>query len=114
MSSQPKTFYTPEQYLEFELNTEQRNEYFQAEIFGMAGAKTPQVVLAGNFLHHLKLQLDERCQVFQSDLRVHVRALPNDRLPSGIRSGLAGPHARRRIFAGTGGSVGVTRGIEAH
>ena len=73
-SSQAKTFYTPEEYLEFELNTEQRNEYFQGEILAMEGAKIPHVILAGNVAHHLKLQLDRRCKVLQSDLRVHVPA----------------------------------------
>src|SRR2546430_185269 len=39
MSSQPKTFLTPEQYLEIERAAGYKSEYFQGEMFAMAGAK---------------------------------------------------------------------------
>ena len=38
MSTQPKTFLTPEQYLEIERKAEFKSEYYQGEMFAMAGA----------------------------------------------------------------------------
>ena len=38
MSTQPKTFLTPEQYLEIEREAEYKSEYYQGEMFAMAGA----------------------------------------------------------------------------
>ena len=38
MSTNPKTFLTPEQYLEIERKAEFKSEYFNGEMFAMAGA----------------------------------------------------------------------------
>ena len=38
MSTQPKTFLTPEQYLEIERKAEYKSEYYRGEMFAMAGA----------------------------------------------------------------------------
>ena len=39
MSSLPKTFLTPEQYLEIERKAEFKSEYYNGEMFAMSGAK---------------------------------------------------------------------------
>ena len=39
MSTQPKTFLTPEQYLEIERKAEYKSEYYEGEMFVMAGAR---------------------------------------------------------------------------
>ena len=38
MSTEPKTFLTEEQYLEIERRAEFKSEYFQGEMFAIAGA----------------------------------------------------------------------------
>ncbi len=39
MSSLPKAFITPEQYLEIEREAEFKSEYYQGEMFAMSGAR---------------------------------------------------------------------------
>ena len=39
MATQPKSFLTPEQYLEIERKADFRSEYFNGEMFAMAGAQ---------------------------------------------------------------------------
>ena len=39
MATPPKTFLTPEQYLEIERKAEFKSEYYQGEMFAMGGAK---------------------------------------------------------------------------
>lgn len=75
MSSQAKSLLTPEQYLEIERQAEYRSEYYQGEMFAIAGAKEPHNVLAGNLLGVLHPQLRGRlCRVYPSDMRVRVSA----------------------------------------
>ena len=38
MSSQPTTLLSPDEYLELERKAERKSEYFQGEMFAMAGA----------------------------------------------------------------------------
>ena len=75
LSSQPKTFLTPEEYLDLERRAEVKSEYYQGEMFAMAGASLPHNVLAMNLAAILHAQLRRRpCQVYPSDLRVRVGA----------------------------------------
>jgi Uma2 family endonuclease len=39
MSSQPKTYLTPEEYLAIERAAETKSEYFDGEMFAMSGAR---------------------------------------------------------------------------
>jgi len=73
MSTQPKTFYTPEEYLELERNSETKGGYFSGEIFAMGGATPQHVLIVTNVVSELRSQLKDRpCKVYSTDLRVKV------------------------------------------
>ena len=73
MSTQPKTFLTPEQYLEIERKAEFKSEYYQGEMFAMSGARSDHNLIVGNLVAFLHPQLRSRpCRVYPSDMRVRV------------------------------------------
>ena len=73
MSTQPKSFITPEQYLEIERAAECKSEYFNGEMFAMAGAVRTHNLLVTNAVAELRQQLRGRpCEVYPSDMRVRV------------------------------------------
>ena len=73
MSSLPKTFLTPEQYLEIERKAEFKSEYHNGEMFAMAGARLPHNLITTNVTSELRQQLRLRpCRVVSSDQRVLV------------------------------------------
>jgi len=75
MSSQRKTFLTPEEYLAFERKSEVRHEYFAGEVLAMVGASRRHNIIAANIIRVLGNQLLERpCNVYPSDMRVKVSA----------------------------------------
>lgn len=73
VSTQPKTYITPEQYLEIERKAEFKSEYYQGEMFAMSGAKAPHNVLSLNVAAELRQQFRSRpCRVYTNDMRVQV------------------------------------------
>ena len=75
MASQPKTFLSPEEYLEIERRAEYKSEYFQGEMFAMAGASLVHNILVSRLVRDLGHQLRRGpCQVLPSDMRVRVSA----------------------------------------
>jgi Uma2 family endonuclease len=75
VSTQPKTFLTPEEYLEIERKAEFKSEYFNGEMFAMAGAKQAHNLIVTNLIAGLHQQFRTRpCQVYATDMRVRVRA----------------------------------------
>jgi len=73
MASLPKTFLTPEQYLEIERKAEFKSEYYNGEMFAMAGARRAHNLINGNLIRELGNQLRSRpCEVLPSDQRVLV------------------------------------------
>lgn len=73
MSSLPKTFLTPEQYLEIERKAEFKSEYYNGEMFAMSGAKLPHNLITMNVGAEFRQQLRSRpCRVVSSDQRVLV------------------------------------------
>ena len=73
MSSQPKTRLTPEEYLAIERKAEYKSEYFNGEMFAMAGASERHVLIVTNVVAELRGQLRRRpCTVYSTDLRVRV------------------------------------------
>ena len=73
--AQTKTLYTPEEYLAMERSGEMRHEFFQGEIFAMAGGSRRHNGISANIIRLLGNQLLERdCTVYGSDMRVRVPA----------------------------------------
>lgn len=71
LSTQPKTFLTPEQYLEIERDAPRKSEYYRGEMFAMAGASRAHNLLISNLLFLLVQQLlDRPCSVYPSDMRL--------------------------------------------
>lgn len=74
MSAQP-TFLTPAEYLERERRAEYKSEYFQGEMFAMAGASERHGLIVANLVGELRQQLKGKpCRVYPSDLRLRVTA----------------------------------------
>jgi Uma2 family endonuclease len=75
LSTQPKTFLTPEQYLAIERAAAYKSEYFNGEMFAMAGAARAHNLLLSNAVRELSQQLRSRpCEAYPSDMRVQVSA----------------------------------------
>jgi Uma2 family endonuclease len=75
MSTATKLRYTPEEYLSLERKSPTRNQYFNGEIFAMAGASREHNLISANLLAEIRDQLlDRPCEVYQSDMRVLVEA----------------------------------------
>jgi Uma2 family endonuclease len=75
MATQPKTFLTPQQYLDAERKADHKSEYFNGEVFAMAGAQRAHNQLVASLIRELGQQFRGRpCDVYPSDLRVHVKS----------------------------------------
>ena len=73
MSTQPKTFITPEQYLEIERAAELKSEYYDGEMFAMAGARADHNLIVANAIFLFAQQLrDKPCRTYPSDMRIRV------------------------------------------
>lgn len=74
MSAKPqRTYISPEDYLAAERDALDRHEYFDGEVFQMAGASDEHNTINGNAYASLHFQLKKRdCKVYQSDMRVHI------------------------------------------
>ena len=77
MSAQPQAipYLTPQEYLEIERRAEYKSEYFDGEMFAMAGASRAHNQITTNVVGELHPQLKKRpCYVYANDLRVKVSA----------------------------------------
>lgn len=76
MTALPKKKYiSPEEYLAIERDSLERHEYFDGEIFLMAGTSEEHANISSNVNASLHLQLKKRpCKSYQSDLRVYIPA----------------------------------------
>jgi Uma2 family endonuclease len=75
MSTVPKHFITPEEYLHRERQAEHRSEYYRGEMFAMAGASANHNLIVLNTGSHLREQLKSKpCRVYPSDLKLRVEA----------------------------------------
>jgi len=77
MSTLPKrSLLTAEEYLAIERKAEFKSEYFQGEMFAMAGVQRPHNLIANNSIRVLGNQLLERdCNVYSSDMRVKIKKI---------------------------------------
>jgi Uma2 family endonuclease len=75
MESRDERYYTAEEYLALEEAAPQRHEYYDGRIYAMTGSSTSHSRIAGNVFGSLHLQLrGRRCEVFNSDIKVHIEA----------------------------------------
>jgi Uma2 family endonuclease len=73
MSAQRTPFLSPAEYLEQERRADRKSEYFQGEVFAMAGASRRHGLIVTNLIRELGQQLKGRpCEVYASDLRLRV------------------------------------------
>lgn len=73
MSTLPKTFVTPEEYLELERKAEFKSEYHNGEVFAMSGGSRKHSKIAWKLTSILDRQLQGKsCEGFTSDIRVLV------------------------------------------
>jgi len=75
VSTQANSFLTPEQYLEIDRKAERKSEYYNGEMFAMAGAKRAHNLIVANLVARLNQMFRSRpCEVYPSDMRVRVTA----------------------------------------
>lgn len=74
MTALPKKDYiSPQKYLEIERDSSERHEYYNGEIFQMAGASDEHNTIAMNTASELHQQLKKRqCKVYQSYMRFYI------------------------------------------
>jgi len=75
VSTQPKRFLTPEEYLEIEAKAECRSEYYAGEMFAMAGGSPQHSLIKVQTVRILENQLEGRpCLAYDSGMRIRVTA----------------------------------------
>src|ERR1017187_386409 len=75
MATHPKSYLTPEQYLEIERKAEFKSEYYQGEMFAMSGAREGHNLIVWNLAAELHRQLRAKpCRAYINDMRVRVNA----------------------------------------
>ncbi|MGI8656589.1 MAG: Uma2 family endonuclease [Pyrinomonadaceae bacterium] len=82
MSLQLKQRYSLKEYFALELESEEKYEYFNGDVFCMSGVSPNHSLIEGNLNLALRLALRKRnCLVFTSNLRIKVPAAPPYRYP---------------------------------
>jgi Uma2 family endonuclease len=75
MSEPPRPILTAAEYLERERNAEYKSEYYQGEMFAMAGGSVNHSLIAANLIATLRSLLKgSGCRVFTGDLRLLIPA----------------------------------------
>jgi Uma2 family endonuclease len=73
MTSQPKTFLTPAEYLAIERQNEYRSEYIGGDMVAMTGASRRHNIIAVNITSSVDGQLADRpCEIYANDMRVRI------------------------------------------
>ncbi|MBD2180046.1 Uma2 family endonuclease [Aerosakkonema funiforme] len=73
VQAEDKKYYTPEEYLDFEVNSEERHEYINGEIVLMTGGMPNHNRIAGNFYAALNFALKRQpYDVFFTDQRLWI------------------------------------------
>jgi len=69
----PKRFFTAAEYLAMERVADRKHEFYQGEMYAMAGGSPAHDQIAGRLITKLNVALEgRRCAVFTSDQRVRV------------------------------------------
>ena len=75
MATDPKAFISPEDYLTRERQAFEKSEYWNGQVFAMAGASEKHAIIVSNltaaFVNSLR---GKPCRVYGSDLRLHIPA----------------------------------------
>lgn len=75
MSTQPKNFLTPQEYLAIERKAQYKSEYWNGKMYAMAGASGEHTDIQCNIVFRLRLQLQGgSCRIRSSDMRVQTRS----------------------------------------
>ena len=91
MSALPKRKYTIEEYVELLKTSEERFEYFDGELFSMAGGKMAHSRISGNVFAILRRRLEgSSCEVWNDDLALKVPLAPPFRFARSLRTFAAG------------------------
>ncbi len=73
MATQPKQFITAEEYIEQERTALERHEYFQGEVFAMAGGTTAHSIICMNVSGEFYAQLKgSNCTVHNGEMRIRT------------------------------------------
>ena len=73
MATVPQPYLSPQQYLAYERMAEFKSQYFQGEMFAMAGESREHNLIVANIVRELGNSLKHRpCEVYPSDMRVKV------------------------------------------
>ena len=73
MSTAPKIYLSPTQYLAKERKADFKSQYYRGEMFAMAGASREHNLIVANLVGEIRNALkDRRCEVYPSDMRVKV------------------------------------------
>jgi Uma2 family endonuclease len=68
-----KSKFTEQEYLDMERKADRKHEFYQGEIFAMAGAGTRHNTIFGNVFGNLFIRLKgSQCQPYGSDMRMHI------------------------------------------
>jgi Uma2 family endonuclease len=72
MSTAPKRRLTETEYLSIERAAETRSEFYQGEMFAMAGASREHILITLNLGSELRAALKGRCETYVNEMRVKV------------------------------------------
>jgi len=72
IATRQQSHFTPQEYLEWEVQQPLRYEYFEGEVFAMAGGTLPHADIALNVAVLLKGSLSGGCKVRNSDAKVGI------------------------------------------
>ncbi len=68
-----EAYLTPEEYLAAEASSQIKHEYWDGEVYAMAGATDPHVTIAGNLFAVLRSHVrGSGCRVFLSDMKAQI------------------------------------------
>ena len=81
MTALPKPKYSLDEYFEIERNSEEKYEYFDGNVWSMAGASPNHERIVSNSIFHLRTILGNNCSVFGSNLKVKVPVYSPYRYP---------------------------------
>ena len=72
MSLQIKNYISPEEYLATERKATSKSEYYQGEVFALAGAGHNHNIITANLIGLFYGLKKKGCQVYPSDMRLHI------------------------------------------